>query len=74
MSEEMIDINKKYETRDGREVTQLTRFTHNNGETISGYPLIGVVGDEYVVHWGDDGVSLCLMDKLDLVLLQDKKG
>ena len=67
----MIDINKKYKTRDGREVTQLTRFTYTNGKPIPGYPLIGVVGDEYVVHWGDDGVALNLFSYLDLVVLQD---
>ena len=61
----MIDINKKYHTRDGREVRIYA--TDGGGH----YPVHGAIkkGDDYwdVAGWTINGASLPIVDSSDLI-------
>lgn len=66
----MIDITKKYKTRDGREVTQLVKF-----EGVESYtPILGVVNGA-IYRWREDGKYLnhyCNSDQ-DLIEVKEPR-
>lgn len=66
-----IDPNKKYRTRDGREVTLLHRAPEG---WPNSYPWRGLVSGDHVISWADDGsVGPVQNDRYDLVEVRDPR-
>ena len=66
----MIDITKKYKTKDGKDVILIS--DNGRGE----YPIIGFIhDDEYVKTWTKDGVFNIgvILNHLDIVEVKEKK-
>jgi hypothetical protein len=62
----MIDITKKYKTRDGQEVTNLLRLSEPLASGTP-YPIFGLVAGN-LFTWRDDGYSYeGVEDDLDLI-------
>jgi hypothetical protein len=67
----MVDITKKYKTRDGIDVELIS--DKGRGE----YPIIGFIhDDEYVKTWTKDGVFNIgiILNHLDIVEVKEKKS
>jgi hypothetical protein len=68
----MIDITKKYKTRDGQEVTNLLRLPEPLASGTP-YPIFGLVAGD-LFTWRDDGYAYSdVNDKLALVFSKDHK-
>lgn len=66
----MIDVTKKYQTRDGKEVTNLFRLPEPLASAAP-YPIFGLV-DGKLNTWTNDGHTYDDMDD-DLDLIEGKK-
>jgi len=66
----MIDITKKYKTRDGKEVTDLFRLPEPLASSTT-YPIFGLVAGD-LFTWRDDGYAYADMND-DLDLIEEKE-